>query len=316
METSFANGGQISAGHAEPWAQACGGAEDPALARARGRAAAVPSARRLGAVGVGAALPPRMLAGPLRAPQPRRSPGLPAYSRDSLRALRARARHALRPAGARHPAVRHQRRDFEAMARHAEAMRALGVAARSEVGRRMPRARAGAGAFARPRRRRRLQSEGRVGRRASLHARSWRASRLRAACTFRFGTPIEAIEASRRTASLRCGLHDGADALRRRLRGRARQLQPAAARAARHPHPGLSAEGLLDHAAARSGGSRGGAQREPDRRGFQDRDLAPRQPSARRGHRRAHRLRHHGQQVRCAAIARRDPRAVSARWAA
>src|SRR5207237_1162313 len=72
---------------------------------------------------------------------------------------------------------------------------------------------------------------------------------------------------------------------RRCLCGRARKLQPIAVEEPGIENPGLSAQGLLDYLAARCGRADDGARGELDRRGAQDRDLAPGQPPARRGDR-------------------------------
>jgi glycine/D-amino acid oxidase-like deaminating enzyme len=57
QETSFANGGQISVSHAEPWANPQAPLEGPQVDAARGCPAAVAAARRSGAMGLGPALP-------------------------------------------------------------------------------------------------------------------------------------------------------------------------------------------------------------------------------------------------------------------
>ena len=126
METSFANGGQISAGHAEPWAQPAilpkvlrwlGREDAPLLFRPRADLAQWEWGLRFALE----CLPGRFER------NCRALAGLAAYSRDSLRELRARLAlqydHLAR--GILHFAT--AAADFEAMARHAEAMRALGV---------------------------------------------------------------------------------------------------------------------------------------------------------------------------------------------
>ena len=82
-----------------------------------------------------------------------------------------------------------------------------------------------------------------------VHAARWRRWRRSAAST---------SASARRSRSLARGgdkivarRHLGRPARGRRLPGRARQLLAAAAAAGRHPHPGLSGQGLLDHAADR-----------------------------------------------------------------
>ena len=187
METSFANGGQISAGHAEPWAKPSVRAEDPALARTRGRAAAVPAARRPGAVGMGPALPARMLPGPLRAQQPRaRRAGRPTAANACARC--AAHRHPLRRARARHPALRHQRRPISTRSRITPRR-----CARSACGARSSRPREclalepALHGLARPCRRRRLHARGRIRRRAQVHARACAACASEKGVRFQFG---------------------------------------------------------------------------------------------------------------------------------
>jgi D-amino-acid dehydrogenase len=126
METSFANGGQISAGHAEPWAKPevvpkilrwLGREDAPLLFRPRADWAQW-----------------RWGLGFLRECVPGRFErncqtlsGLAVYSRECLRALRART-------GIQYDALSRgilhfcsEQRDFDALAHHAEAMRALGI---------------------------------------------------------------------------------------------------------------------------------------------------------------------------------------------
>jgi D-amino-acid dehydrogenase len=129
METSFANGGQISAGHAEPWAQPAvlprvlrwlGREDAPLLFRPRADWAQWEWGLRFALE----CLPGRFER------NCRALAGLAAYSRDSLRELRARAglQYDQLARGILHFAT--SLRDFEAMARHAEAMKALGVGRR------------------------------------------------------------------------------------------------------------------------------------------------------------------------------------------
>jgi D-amino-acid dehydrogenase len=126
METSFANGGQISAGHAEPWAQPAvlakvlrwlGREDAPLLFRPRADAAQWAWGLRF----VLECLPGRFER------NCRALAGLAAYSRDSLRELRAATniQYDQLSRGILHFAS--AAADFDAMARHAEAMRALGV---------------------------------------------------------------------------------------------------------------------------------------------------------------------------------------------
>ena len=126
METSFANGGQISAGHAEPWAQPAvlpkvlrwlGREDAPLLFRPRADWAQWEWGARFALE----CLPGRFER------NCRTLAGLAAYSRDSLRELRGRTglQYDQLARGILHFAT--IAADFEAMARHAEAMRALGV---------------------------------------------------------------------------------------------------------------------------------------------------------------------------------------------
>jgi D-amino-acid dehydrogenase len=126
METSFANGGQISAGHAEPWAKPAAlaqilrwlGREDaPLLFRPRAELAQWEWGLRF----LIECFPGRFEG------HCRELAGLAAYSRDCLRDLRDRVGiqyHSL-SRGILHFCT--ERGEFEALARHAEAMRALGV---------------------------------------------------------------------------------------------------------------------------------------------------------------------------------------------
>jgi D-amino-acid dehydrogenase len=126
METSFANGGQISAGHAEPWAQPAvlgkvlrwlGREDAPLLFRPRADLAQWEWSARFALE----CLPGRFER------NCRLLAGLAAFSRDSLRELRASAglQYDQLERGILHFAT--SAADFESMARHAEAMRALGV---------------------------------------------------------------------------------------------------------------------------------------------------------------------------------------------
>jgi D-amino-acid dehydrogenase len=126
LETSFANGGQVSAGHAEPWAKPSAvpqilrwlGREDaPLLFRPRASWAQWEWGLRF----LVECLPGRFER------HSRTLAGLAAYSRDCLRALRAEL-------GLRYDHLERgilqfatNQRDFDAMARHAGSMLALGV---------------------------------------------------------------------------------------------------------------------------------------------------------------------------------------------
>ena len=126
METSFANGGQISAGHAEPWAQPAvlpkvlrwlGREDAPLLFRPRADWAQWEWGARFALE----CLPGRFER------NCRALAGLAAYSRDCLRELRGRVglQYDQLSRGILHFAT--SAVDFESMARHAEAMRSLGV---------------------------------------------------------------------------------------------------------------------------------------------------------------------------------------------
>jgi D-amino-acid dehydrogenase len=125
-ETSFANGGQISAGHAEPWAQP---AVVPKMLRWLGREDA-PLRFRPRADWAQWAWALRFLRECLPGRFERNAralAGLARYSRDCLRALRESTgiRYDERALGILHFATTQQ--DFDALASHAEAMRPLGA---------------------------------------------------------------------------------------------------------------------------------------------------------------------------------------------
>ena len=125
-ETSFANGGQISAGHAEPWARPAvlpkifkwlGREDAPMLFRPRASLAQWEWGLRF----LLECLPGRLER------NTRELAGLALYSRDCLAALRQRT-------GIEYQSLRRgilhfctDERDFETLARHAESMRQLGI---------------------------------------------------------------------------------------------------------------------------------------------------------------------------------------------
>jgi D-amino-acid dehydrogenase len=126
LETSFANGGQISAGHAEPWASPAvlprilrwlGREDAPLLFRLRRD----PAQWRWGLRFLAECRPGRF------AENCRTLAGLAAYSRDCLRELRQRIglHYDELSRGILHFAT--SARDFDAMARHAEAVRSFGI---------------------------------------------------------------------------------------------------------------------------------------------------------------------------------------------
>ena len=126
METSFANGGQVSAGHAEPWAKP---AVIPKLLRWLGREDA-PLLFRPRADWAQWEWGLRFLLEcvPGRFERNCRAlAGLAVYSRDCLRALRerTRVRYDERSRGILHFAT--SDREFAELARNAEAMRTLGI---------------------------------------------------------------------------------------------------------------------------------------------------------------------------------------------
>lgn len=125
LETSFANGGQISASHAQPWAkpsmlpkilQWLGREDAPLLFRPRAEWAQWAWGLRF----LGECVPGRFER------NSRALAGLAVYSRDCLRALRGSTgiRYDELSRGILHFATR--QRDFDALARQAEAMRQLG----------------------------------------------------------------------------------------------------------------------------------------------------------------------------------------------
>ncbi len=126
LETSFANGGQISAGHAEPWANPSvlpkvlrwlGREDAPLLFRLRADAAQWSWALRF----LAECRPGRF------AQNCRTLAGLAAYSRDCLKQLRARLglHYDELSRGILHFAT--SARDFDAIAKRAEAVRTLGI---------------------------------------------------------------------------------------------------------------------------------------------------------------------------------------------
>ena len=126
LETSFANGGQISAGHAEPWAQPSvvpkllrwlGREDAPLLFRLRSD----PAQWLWGLRFLAECRPGRF------ARHCRTLAGLAGYSRECLRRLRSKTGIAYDELerGILHFAT--SARDFDALARHAEAARALGI---------------------------------------------------------------------------------------------------------------------------------------------------------------------------------------------
>ncbi len=127
LETSFANGGQVSASHAEPWARPAvlpkilkwiGRDDAPLLFRPRADWAQW----RWGLGFLRECLPGRFQS------NTRALAGLAAFSRECLRSLRERTgiRYDELSRGILHFCT--EERDFEALARHARAMQGLGIA--------------------------------------------------------------------------------------------------------------------------------------------------------------------------------------------
>ena len=148
LETSFANGGQISASYAEPWAnpgaplkilQVAGPATTRRCCSVRGR---------LAAMALGPAVPDRVPA-VAHAAQHDPVPESRAVLARLPEAAARRDRHRVRPARARHPAVLHRRRRNSSTAsRPPTLMRAIRLRSRREDRRRMRGDRAGARARA------------------------------------------------------------------------------------------------------------------------------------------------------------------------
>ena len=208
------------------------------------------------------------------------------YSRDCLRALRADTGIAYDERMQRHAAAVRTQKQFDGSADDIAVLRESGVAfelldrdgcirhepALAQVQREVRRRPAPA-----RRRDRRLLQVHPGARRARGRARRRRSASA---------PPIRAPGAQRRPHRRR--RHRRRHARRRRLPRRARQLFAAAARADRHPHPGLSGQGLLDHRADRRRRRR--TRIDGDGRDPQGRGDAPRRPHPRRRHGRARRL--------------------------
>ena len=290
LETSFANGGQISASYAEPWANPGGAAARSCkwLGQRR-RAAPVPAARRSGGNGAGACsssiecLPSRTRHNTIQCLN------LALYSRDCLKALRAADRHrSTTSSSAASCSSTPTPKEFDARRRGGRADARVRLRPRREDRRRMRRDRAGARAV--PRRVSPAASSRRPTSRAmrsaspqelARMARGARRARSAGACTIESlvaeGDAMRGVrcidERARRKEVL------DADAY---VRG-ARQLQPVPAAAARRAVPRLSGEGLLGDDRDRRASRR--ADGVADRPRVEDRVHAPRRPAARRRHR-------------------------------
>ena len=251
LETSFANGGQISASHAEPWANPGRAAQDPAsgwAATTRRSCSGCAPIRSNGAGGLQfllECLPSRTRHNTIQCLN------LALYSRDCLQALRA-------PTGIEYD---HLERgilafytDADGIRRRASKaaalMREFGVRPRREDRRRVRRDRAGARAPAATRLAGGIftatDESGDAQRFTQELARLAAARGVR----FRWGMTIESLVAEGDAMTRRALQSNDASiateiARRRRVRGRARQLQPVPADAARRAVPHLSGEGLL-----------------------------------------------------------------------
>ena len=169
LETSFANGGQISASHAEPWANPDAprtilkwlGREDaPLLFRLR----ADPRQWLWGLSFLRECLPHRTRRNTIQCLN------LALYSRDCLRALCAATGHRVRPQHARDPADLHRGERIRSRGRRCGDDARLRHRACDRLGRPMRRDRARARALPRPPGRGHLHGVRRVRRRAPVHA--------------------------------------------------------------------------------------------------------------------------------------------------
>ena len=191
LETSFANGGQISASHAEPWANPeapaqilkwLGREDAPLLFRLR----ADPWQWRFGLQFLLECLPWRARRNTIACLN------LALYSHACLKALRAETGIEYDHLDARDPAVLHRRKGVRAWRRHGHGDAGISLRSHREDRRRMRGDRAGARAMPRSSRRRDLHGDRRIRRRPALHAGA------RAACAargviFRWGTTVRAL---------------------------------------------------------------------------------------------------------------------------
>ena len=289
LETSFANGGQISASHAAPWANPraprtilkwLGRADAPLLFRPRMDWAQWRWAIQF----LIECLPSRTLHNTIQCVN------LALYSRDCLRALRATTGIEYDQLDARDTRVPYRR---EGLRRRGESGRAdarIWRRPRSQDGRRVRGDRARARCLPRAPRRRDLHRVRRIGRRAAVHAGA-RPARRRARRRLSLGHERR-IAGDRRHRGPRCALPDrarprasrpGVDS-HRRLRRRARQRQPVSVDADRRPGADLSGQGLFGDDRSRRPSRR--ADRFADRSRSKARLQPLRRPAAHRGHRR------------------------------
>ena len=285
LETSFANAGEVSPGYSAPWAGPgvpLQGHQVAADAPSAARHSRQPR-HRAAALGPGDAA--QLHGRPLRSQQGphdaagRVQPRLPgcAASQHRHHLRRTHARHA---AAVSHPqAVRWQRRRHRGPA--AQRRRLPSCSTRPAASSTSPRwrrcARSSSVACCCPATRPATASSSRSGSPSS---------RPSEGVTFRQSVRIESLVRS--GARLEGVQTDAGRLVADAYLRRARQLFAAAAAAARHPHPGLSGQGLLDHGADRRSVRR--ARIDGDGRDPQGRGDAPRRPDPRRRHGRARRL--------------------------
>ena len=246
LETSFANGGQISASYAEPWANPEAPLEDPEMAGQDDapllfRLRADPQQWRWGLQ--------FLLRMPAVAHAAQHDP-VP-QSRTVFARLPEGTAHAdghrVRPSRTRHPFLLHRPEGIRAGRRVRRTDAHVRLRPRREDGRRMRRDRARARIVPRQARGRHLHRLGRVGRCPALHA-GTRADGRGARREIPLGHGDRIARRGRRCSDGRA-LHQRrspqGSALRRRLCAGAGQLQPVPAEAARRALPHLSGEGLF-----------------------------------------------------------------------
>ncbi len=292
LETSFANGGQISASHAEPWANPeapfkvlkwLGREDAPLLFRLR----ADPAQWRFGLQFLLECLPWRTRRNTVQCLN------LALYSLTCLKALRA-------DTGIEYDHLERgilqfytDHKAFDRGVVTARSMRELGCDRDAENGRRVRGHRTCARAVPRPPRRRHLHRERRIRRRAALHVGARARARRRAASRSAGAPPSKTLAAEgerRPRRALRGGRWQRGSSRRRCLRRRARQLQPVAVAAARRAVPDLSGQRLFGDDRGRRPPRR--ADRLAHRSRVEDRADEARRPPARRRHGGAFRLWH------------------------
>ena len=252
LETSFANGGQISASHAEPWANPGAPLQDPAsgwgatMRRCCSACAPIRRQWRWGLQFLLECLPSRTRAQHDPVPQPRAL-----FARLPARRCARRPGSSTTSWSAGSCEFYTDAQDVRRGAATARSRCANSACDREvEDGRRVRGDRAGARRLPRPARRRHLHGERRVGRRASLHRRSSRGCAAARGVAFRWGTTVEALAAEGERGPRR--------ALHARRREHARKslvadayvvalgsYSPLLLRAARRALPGLSGQRLF-----------------------------------------------------------------------